>query len=295
MNFNKKVIDKKIVYEYNFSNLSDLYNYLKNNPKVNKDVFLKQISIHGDESSCGVSLDKAIEYINGGYNINFENFKIASNSTNQLGQLDDSAISFKRTIHGGTYLAPLVSANVAECMIKYEREMAPKCVTIYMQLGFPMAVNDEQIFNRGIATINLIRALEDKGYLVDLKAFSLTRVENEIIYINVNLKTIDEVLNLSKCYYPFVSIEFFRRLFFRVFESTFVENTKWGMFYGQTLIDEEIRKFLNLEQKEILINHPSKLGIKGSDVYQDVIDFFKNLKLDEEFDLTNIKQKVRKR
>ena len=103
----------------------------------------------------------------------------------------------------------------------------------------------------------------------------------------------DENLNITKCYYPLVSKEFLRRLLFRVLESTPVRNN-WGSGYGSSMDKHEIREFYNLKPKDLVISAPIDMGIKGNNVYQDTVILYESLELEKEFDLSKLKQKVKK-
>lgn len=289
----KFVLDKtneQTIYKYYFSNLADLYNYLNNNPEINSAIFKEQNSIEAEIDFAGESLDKALEYLKGGYKVNLKEFNMALNSINELGYRDEDSRKLVRSLHGGAYLSPLVAAGIPDCMIRYDRDTTPKCITIYFQINYTWKTTPKQIFNRGIATINLIQALQEKGYLVDLKVFELLKCDDEFIDIIVNVKNIDEDLNITKCYYPLVSKEFFRRVMFRVIESAPVKNN-WSDGYGFKPSEEEIRKFYKLKEKDLLISEPYTMGIKGENIYKDTINMFESLNVSNEFDLTKVKRK----
>lgn len=290
----KFVLDKKkdkTIYKYYFSNLTDLYNYLSSNPEVNRLIFKEQHSITSEEEFAGESLNASIEYLKGGYKSRLNEFNLALNSINVLGYKDEDSRKLVRGLHGGTYLSPLVAAGVPDCMIRYDRDTTPKCITIYFQINYNWKTTPKQIFNRGIATINLIQALEEKGYLVDLKVFELLKNEEEYMEITVNIKNIDEPLNITKCYYPLVGKEFFRRVMFRVIESAPVKNN-WYVGYGFKLSEDETRNFFQLKEKDLLISEPYSMGIKGEDIYLDTINMFETLNVINEFDLSKIKTKT---
>ena len=288
-----KLNEYETLYKYNFSNLNDLYNYLKSNPTVNTRIFRKQASLKNDTDFSGVPLTEATEYLKGGYNIDFDKFDIATRSIRKIGYEDVDSRKLVLSQHGGVYLSPLVAAGVPNCMVKYERDTNPKHITIYFQLGYSWMTTPTQVFNRGIATINLIQSLEDKGYIVDLKVFELSECDNEYIDLSVNIKQVDELLNITKCYYPLVSKEFLRRLLFRVLESAPV-NASWNCGYGSSLNSDEIRKFYKLKEKDLIIAPPIEIGIRGEDIFEDTVSLFENLNLDTEFDLTKLKQKIKK-
>lgn len=288
-----KLNEYQTLYKYNFSNLNDLYNYLKSNPTVNTKIFKKQASLKTESDFNGVSLPEAINYLKGGYKMDFDKFDMATKSIRKIGYEDVDSRKLVLSQHGGVYLSPLVSAGVPNCMVKYERDTNPKHITIYFQLGYSWQTTASQVFNRGIATINLIQSLEDKGYIVDLKVFQLSECDNEYIDLSVNIKQVDELLNLTKCYYPLVSKEFLRRLLFRVLESAPV-TTSWNCGYGSSLNSTEIKNFYKLKEKDLIIPAPLEIGIRGEDIFEDTVSLFENLNLDTEFDLTKLKQKRKK-
>ena len=281
---------KYSTFEYYFQNLTDLYNYLKSNPKVNSHIFRRQSSLTNGSDFAGENLTQAIEYLNGGYNFNFENFDNATRNIRKLGIEDEESTKLERALHGGAYLYPLVAAGVPDCMIRYRQDSDPKHITVYFQLGYSASTTESQIFNRGVATINLIQSLESKGYIVDLKVFELSIESDEIVDITVNLKKTDQLLNVTKCYYPFVSKEFLRRLLFRVLESAPVEND-WSNGYGRPASTSEMRDFYKLKDKDLVISQPREMGIDGDNIYTDTITLFKKLGLDNEFDLSKLKEK----
>ena len=117
-------IDKRLytdVYNISFSNLTDLYDYLKSEPSVNSKVFSRQASLKNDASFSGEPLEQAIEYCLGGYKKGFDNFLRTSEDLKKIGVDDIDNRSLKRSLYGGIPLAPLVASGVPDCMLRYER------------------------------------------------------------------------------------------------------------------------------------------------------------------------------
>ena len=281
-----------LIYKYNFSNLSDLYDYLISEPEINTDVFKDLASENGEFDFAGEEFDIAIEYLKSGYDIDFEKFDIATKEIRKAGVEDINSTKLERSLHGGMYLSPLVAAGVPDCMVRYIQDSDPKHITIYFQLAYPANLTRQQILNRGVATINLIQALEAKGYIVDLKVFELSFCEDECVDIEIELKNTDELINISKCYYPLVSKEFLRRLLFRIMETIPVKKTYWGKGYGRSAELYKIREFYKLRSRDLVIPQPKEIGILGYDIYEDTITLFKYLNLDNEFDLSKLEKKV---
>ena len=275
----KLSIDKKngmTIYNVKFDNLADLYYYLKSNPRVNKKIFEEQSSITGSTEFAGASLKKSIEYIVDGYDRGFDNFLVASEKMqNATIDVSDNR-SLRRGLYGGIPLAPLVAAEVPECMLRYDRKKEGTIRNMYYSLSYPHYVEDEEIFNRGLATL----------YVVD-------ECGDEIVNIEVVLKKpSDMVLDIKKCYFPLAGREFLRRLLFRVKESLPFE-VDWSWGYGRTLEEEPLRRFFNLKDTDYVISTPNEIGISGENIYRDTARLIENLNLEEEFDVPKIKKLIR--
>ena len=280
----------KTIYNVKFDNLADLYYYLKSDPMVNSAIFDEQASLKEGSDFAGDSLKKSVEYIVGGYNRGFNNFLIASERM-QAATIDVSDNrSLRRGLYGGIPLAPLVAAEVPECMLKYDRNKEGAVRNMYFSLSYPHYVEQDEIFNRGLATLYIVDALEKKGDIVNFVARETAICADEVVNIEVVLKKpTDMMLDIKKCYFPLVGREFLRRLLFRVKESLpFKENWSWG--YGRTLEEEPLRRFFNLKDSDYVISTPNEIGISGGDIYRDTARLIENLNLEDEFDVPKIKK-----
>lgn len=279
------------VYNMNFSNLTDLHLYLKDDPEVNKNVFGTQASLDSDTSFHGEYLDKCIDYCIGGYKTGFESFLRTSNDLKKIGVADTDARTLKRSLYGGIPLSPLVAAGVPDCMLRYDRSEDLKYVTIYFNLGYPHFTTGSEIVNRGLATLHIIQALENKGYIVNFKAFELSHCGNEMINISIDLKKPGDLfLNMEKCYFPIKAKEFLRRILFRVLESMPVENYSWSSGYGQAANQKEMEKFFGTKSTDLLIAAPREMGIGGENIYDDTLTLINKLNIQDEFDVNRIKK-----
>ena len=278
------------IYNIRFRNLTDLYDYLKENPTVNTRVFSSQASLKSDKSFYGEPLDKSIEYIMGGYTKGFDNFLKTSDDLKKIGVEDQDDRTLKRGLYGGIPLAPLVAAGVPDCMLRYYRSEDVKYVTIYFNLAYPHFTTEAEIVNRGLATLYLIQALENKGYIVNFKAFELSHCNNETINISIDLKKPGDLfLNIEKCYFPIKAKEFLRRILFRVLESSEVTSRDWSGGYGRSASIEEMKDFFDAGSHDLIIAAPREMGICGENIYTDTLTLIKKLKIEEEFDVERIK------
>ena len=280
----------KTIYNLRFANLTDLHDYLKQDPIVNRRVFQRQASLNPDLSFYGESLEKSIEYCISGYNEGFDNFLVANDKLKSTTRdLSDNRV-LTRSIYGGMPLSSLVAAGVPDCMLRYERDTNSVVRNIYFNLAYPAYTSASKIVNRGLATLYIIQALEAKGEMVNFQAFELTDCGDEIVNIEINLKKPGDLfLDIEKCYFPIKGKEFLRRILFRVLESSPVKNEYWGEGYGSPVNQEGIRKFFNTQPQDLIISYPSEMRIEGSNIYDDTITLIEQLGLEEEFDIPKIK------
>ena len=282
---------KDIIYKANFSNLTDLHDYLKRNPKVNKIFRGGQSSLSNDYSFHGESLDKSIDYCIRGYKDGLDSFLKANAKLKEAIKETSDSRKMVRSIYGGVPLAPLVAAGVPDCMLRYDLDTSETVRNIFFSLGYACANDTTQIINRGLATLYIIQALEERGELVNFRAFDFSHVDNEYTNIEINLKKPgDQFLDVGKCYFPLVRKEFLRRILFRVQESVPVEKYEWRNSYGQVVSTNKTREFFNMKDTDIYIPQPKSCGIYGYNIYDDTISLIESLNLEKEFDIQKIKK-----
>ena len=78
MQNNVETKGKSTVYNIRFANLTDLHDYLKSDPVVNRRVFARQASVKNDFEFSGEDLDTSIGYCIGGYRKGFDNFLMSN-------------------------------------------------------------------------------------------------------------------------------------------------------------------------------------------------------------------------
>ena len=155
--------------------------------------------------------------------------------------------------------------------------------------------------NRGIITLYLIHALEERGEIINFHTFDLSfeydfaYFHKETINIEINLKNPGDLfLDIEKCYFPIRSKEFLRRIMFRVQESIPVKYIDWQNGYGKLADEEQIRSFYNLKPTDIVISNPTEMGIKGNNLYEDTLNVINKIKMNDEFNTEKIKKLIHK-
>ena len=269
------------IYKADFKNLSTLEMFLSSNPAVNTNVFFSQKSIDGAEQFAGAPLDKAIQYCIGGYDKDFEMFARLKSDIEKVNIKFENSRQTRRAVVGSRPNVPAFIAGSPKAMYKLDRAREKKFITIYMNLAYANNTTGEQIRNRGILILNLVKLLEAHDYGVNLKVFEACHVGNEAFCASIGLKQPGELLSVKKCYYPLCGKEFVRRVMTRLKESVpFKEN--WHMSYGQVMNEKQTRVIMGIPEDAILINSPGEMGITGENVYADADAFFCKINLDKE-------------
>lgn len=283
--------NKKTIYNIIFSSITDLYNYLKSDPSINKDVFKEISSIKNNSSFYGDSYSRSVEYLKGGYNKGFDNFLKSAEILREANLDYSDNRDLIKSIYGGIPLASLVASGIPECMLRYDRRKDAKVRNIYFSLSYSCGTVTEQVINRGLAMLYILDALEKNGDIINFKANEISFYDSEIVNIEVVLKKPgDAFLNLEKCYFPFVGKEFLRRLLFRVLECTPVQFYGWQSTYGRVMTVEQAKEFMGLKEGDLFIPEPKEIGITGDSIYEDSVKLINYLGLNTEFDVEKVKR-----
>lgn len=280
------------IIDIQFNSLRDLYNYLSSNPKINRNIFSSPSSQSADTEFHGESYETALQYLRGGYDIaGLDNFLKTNEELKKIGKEFEEGRRLEKGLFGGIPLAPLVAAGVPDCWLRYNRNTVFKEITIYYSLGYPARTKPSQIINRGLATLYILQALEEKGYIINFKAIELSICEDEIVNISIGLKEPgDTFLNVANCYYPIKGKEFLRRILFRVLESQNVRESYWNVGYGHPGNIDEIRDFYNASKDDLIIGYPELMGICGYDLVKDIKNMIAALGIEDEFDMDKLNQ-----
>lgn len=301
-------IDDNTWYISNFSSLGELYDYLKSDPKINFKVFGKLISPlslleyfltsspykksllynlsskKDDSYFSGIDYDKSLECLVGDMDerlkVNMGKFLELSKELETKYKVSDNTF---RRVSGFYGSIPDVDAYLRDKpnnMIRMERIRESRVIDVHFNLSYPHYTDDEQILNRGIITINLIKLLEKNDYRVRFNTYMLVRNGKEIAYVKIVLKKDGEQLNISKCFFPLCCKEFLRRIMFRVIESKSMKNKEWQHGYGENINLNDTKELLRInDDKDIVIAYPDIMGINGNNLYNDAERFMEKVEL----------------
>jgi hypothetical protein len=107
-----------------------------------------------------------------------------------------------------------------------------KIIVINKDISFSAGVRASQIEEEGVKCLQLIQALEGKGYRIKLNVYWMSRSGRELVGHRVCLKKPEERLSLVKVAFPIAHPSMLRRVGFKWMEKfpTMTENFNWG--YG---------------------------------------------------------------
>lgn len=276
-------------YYARFNNLYELYEYLKSEPDINTMVFSKLASLKEDSDFAGKPYQEAVEDLINEVDPGYEEFLSLQRDLNNARKGMIHKYQTVRTVAGGHLNIPAYSAGNPLCYETEERVVKPKFVKIHVALSYYWGTSKSQVLHRAIIITNVLKALENAGYSVDLNTFELSEEEKELIYIVVQIKRHGEKINMSALYKTLCHVEFLRRVLFRVLETLDVTED-WQHGYGSTCSETFTRKALNFGDNDIFFDQPRAMGIEGKDLAQDFENAIKHLNLEDKIDVEKAKR-----
>ncbi len=284
---------KGVVYSMFFESMGDLESFLTSNPPINTKSFYNQMSEMADEKFAGPSLQQSIAFCIGGYDEGYEMFMKLSN---QLEAINRQTFHQRKTITsfvGGRPNVPAYIAGAPKTMYRMERIAEKKLVRVFMNISYSKSTTEEQIRNRGILTLNLIRVLEQNDYLVDFRVFEGCYEYDEYFVCETVLKKPGHKLDAVRCYYPMCGKSFLRRIMSRIKESMPFEYS-WGMTYGKVADERLSKQLMDMGDDSIYIGTPQSMGINGEDIYKDADAFLQRIGLKDKIKVPMYQEVVEK-
>ncbi len=265
-------------FKMRFSSLSEIQMFLRDNPDRNREVFAESASETAPEAFAGAPLKQAIKYCIGGYEDRFEEFLRFARELEAHNVRFANERYTETSVVGQRPNVPAYVAGAPKTMYRLKRAQEKKNINIFMNVSYPASSTEEQIRNRGIVTLNLIRILERNGYIVNFRVFEYSMNDYETFLCEVVLKKPGEQLDSRKCYYPMCGKSFVRRIMARIKESMPFESN-WGLSYGKVMKESAARRALKAEEGDIYIGAPLEMNIMGNDLYADADAFLDKLNI----------------
>lgn len=281
--------DRYTMYKARFRNLYALYEYLKSDPEINRDIFSELSSLTGSQSFAGKPYKQAVEDLISTVDPGYEEFLTLQKSINSGKSMLVHKYKVVRTVAGGHLNIPAYSAGQPLCYETEERITKPKFIRIHLSLSYYWGTSKDQVLHRAVIITNIVRALESAGYSVDINSFEMSSCNDELAYIIVEIKKHGGRINMSTLYKTLCHVEFLRRILFRILETLDVKNY-WNSGYGQTCDEQFIRKALKLDKNDIFFDQPREMGIQGDDLAQDFENAVNHLNLTDKIDVPKAKR-----
>lgn len=282
-----------IVHGYRFKGIHDFYEFLKQNPEINYQIWNHRnlASIENDYEFGGEPYDKAVEKLLKDMDPGYQEY-LKVQKAMQAGSTKTHEYKQIKTIAGGS-IDPVSYTTGSPTIYRSSRLISkPKFITIDTQVAYYCGTSKRQVFNRALIITNLIKALERNGYNIDVNSFMVAQNGNELIQSIFEIKPHGGRINYQALYKSLVDVEFFRRLCFRLMEISDVENY-WPDGYGYTCGEEFVRELLKLKKEDIYFDQPRDMGIRGEDIGEDFERAIHHLHLDNVIDVPKEKEILR--
>lgn len=280
-------------YRAKFNSLHDLYVYLSSNPKLNREVFRKLASIENDSDFAGVDYDDALEELEGAPRGGYREFLTLSDRLNEDAMDYVQEYETVKSPGGGYIDIPAYSSGDPLCYRISRSTYTPKFIRVNIALSYYCGTTKQQVLNRALIIAALINAFEQSGYVVEVNTFEMSKEDDELIDIDVNIKNSSETFNKASLYKTLCYVEFLRRLLFRVLETLDVKNN-WEYGYGQTCSENFVRGVKRMSENDIFFDQPREMGIEGEDIGADFARAVEHLNLKDKIDVERAKKEFEK-
>ena len=273
-----EILERKNLTEYkmHFNTIGEVQTFLLGKPDINSEIFYEQKSRTSGVEFAGAPLEQAINYCIGGYSENYDQFLELAR---QLERVNKKNARVRKTITSFVGQRPNVPAYLADApkaMYRLEKTEEKKLIRIWMKVTYETSTTENQIRNRGIIALNLVKLLEMNNYMVDFRLFELCSVDSEVFRCDIMLKRPGKALMPRLCYFPMCGKEFVRRILCRIKESMPFK-CGWGLSYGIVMDEKFTRMLMDFRDGDIYIGSPNEMNIRGENIYEDADAFLSKI------------------
>ena len=195
---------------------------------------------------------------------------------------------------------PAYIAGAPKNMYRMARPKEKKVVQVLINLTYSEDTTAGQLRNRGILALNLVRVLEQNGYIVDFRAFEAKFEDNAVYLCEVMLKKSGGKLNPESCYYPLCeqlilrhAVDLLQRMsrFAEPEEASYgrlsggklaelmLLNRQWKISSGKGASPEPAAAKEKPGRRQIFLGTPQSMGIEGRNIFRDADSFLRSLRL----------------
>ena len=260
---------KEVNWIMEFKSINELINYLKETPENNlfRDRSIlcsKDVSDYTEMFTGTRSLEEAFELLSGGWKTEAINL----NKSFQVTKKDVKVEQQLKSVLDIVGFQPVVPLYLTGCPMnmvnKKPVNIKSKIVTINYLKCISFTVDKDKQYKESLKTLQLIKAIEDKGYRTNLNMV----ISSGEVALRVRLKSANERLNISKLAFPMLHASMIRRIFFRFIEvCPLYQNDLITRGYGYVLnsskIEKALKKIETRGSKEITLDN--LMGAVGAD------------------------------
>lgn len=269
-----------IRYRAYFRGLDDVQKYLMSNPTVNEKAFPKRASKSLNIFSYGLPYFWVVRNLNKEPRGTYKKFLELSDTLDYEEIFAPVTTKIVKSPTGSIIDMPSLLSGTPYYYNSYIQTGTIKTKRLNVQLVYNYTTTKKQLLNRALIILALIHALERANYNVDLNVFDLSLYNSEIIDINIALKDGNEPVNLATLYKTIYNYDFERRIIFSAEETLDVEQA-WYKNYGRPCSEEEVAVIYCMDENDIFMDEPIKLGITGKNLIEDFRSAIKVMHLDE--------------
>ena len=162
-----------------------------------------------------------------------------------------------------------------------EEDVFNDTINLYVNIAYKSRITAKQAENYTQFLLSVINKLKEQGYKVNIVGTAVIRLDNEIIDITINLNDKNQDKNIQELCKITSTLNFMRKIVFRIMETIKVLNPYWFDTYGTPLDNTKLKEIKGLTDNDLYIPGPESLEIEGNNLEDDIEKANNNLDLDK--------------
>lgn len=175
------------------------------------------------------TMDEAIELLKYGWDYGTQKLLTELHVQN-----NKKTLKLEYDVVGGQVSVPRMLQGLPTNMIRTVMAEKPaKIINVYKAAGYKADYSESSIIKYSAKALQIVEALENKGYRVNLYVVKLNKKENEELFTQVKIKSSNERMNIRKVAFCLANPAFQRRILWRLTEMCdWIHNRAWVDGYG---------------------------------------------------------------